>query len=206
MPIEKTEAPKGTRRLRMEDLNKDGCVMLLREIVRGAKADYVSAMEQARLQPASPKAVAMYRARRRFFLSPYFHSLTQLDGEQILELIDEENGGNIDGLLKQYETRRRLAAEPTDIKSGLTDRQIAAIKKREYRHRNSRMVMESCKGLTSGEKLQRLRGTCSRLQASAEMGVPQNTLAGAEAGTVPRDYTKLLICQYYGVEESEIWS
>lgn len=62
------EMMEGYKRLTADDLNDEGCLMLVCEICR--------------------EAAANYRVKRNFFLSEYFYKLTGLNGRSVLEGLD----------------------------------------------------------------------------------------------------------------------
>ena len=76
------------KRLTADDLNDEGCLMLVCEICREAAADYIQARDNYRRKPGDNRAAANYRVKRNFFLSEYFYKLTGLNGRAVLEGLD----------------------------------------------------------------------------------------------------------------------
>lgn len=73
-----------------DQLNTEGCLMLVEAIVRNAAQEYVCARRDYKKNPFDKDAKRHYEQARRFFLSEYFFNLTDLDGKAVLEKLDQE--------------------------------------------------------------------------------------------------------------------
>lgn len=82
--------PELGERLTIEKLNDDGCLLLVQTIVKDAANDYRSALVNLRRHPGSKEAQNAYNLQKKFFLSKYFHDLTGLDGQAIMDGLDAE--------------------------------------------------------------------------------------------------------------------
>lgn len=90
--------PENAKRITSADeLNFEGCIMLVEEICRLAAADYVSARGALKRTPNDKQAKHNYRIKRDFFLTDYFHRLTGLNGQAVLDRLDRDE----DGIWKQ---------------------------------------------------------------------------------------------------------
>ena len=78
------------KRLTADDLNDEGCLMLVCEICREAAADYLQAKAALNRHPDDKRAQANYKVKRNFFLSEYFYGLTGLNGRAVLEGLDRK--------------------------------------------------------------------------------------------------------------------
>lgn len=77
-------------RLTAEKLNNEGCLLLVQTIVKDAANDYRSALVNLRRHPSDPAAQRAYDLQKKFFLSKYFHALTGLDGQAVMDRLDAE--------------------------------------------------------------------------------------------------------------------
>lgn len=83
--------PAYARRIEsVDELNYEGCLMLVEEICRLAAADYISARNAYRRTPNDRMAKHNYKIKREFFLTEYFHRLTGLSGQAVLDRLDKD--------------------------------------------------------------------------------------------------------------------
>ena len=73
-----------------DQLNTEGCISLVEAIVHDATEEYICARRNYKKNPYDKKSILHYNQMRRWFLSEYFHRLTNLDGKAILERLDAE--------------------------------------------------------------------------------------------------------------------
>lgn len=92
------------KRLKLEDLNDEGCIRLIEAIVRDAAREWRNCRLSIVLQPNDPKPREHMKRLEEWFRSPYFHGLTNLDGDAILEKLEadwvERRKMKISGLMR----------------------------------------------------------------------------------------------------------
>lgn len=72
------------------DLNKDGAYALAEAIVKTAIRDWQSAMRILRKHPNSYAADGLRIKCETFFMSEYFYMLTGVDGNLLLDQLEED--------------------------------------------------------------------------------------------------------------------
>lgn len=86
------DAPRMKDYMKPEDIDTEGAYALVAAIVRGASEEYIQRLRAMKRHPHDREVIFMYKRSRDFFLSDYFHKLTNLDGEAVLQqIIRREN-------------------------------------------------------------------------------------------------------------------
>ena len=76
------------QRLTIDKLDDEGCLKILEAFVSYAARDYRAAFHSYLDNKRDKNNYYYYIQAREFFLSDYFHDLTGLFGEDILEMLD----------------------------------------------------------------------------------------------------------------------
>lgn len=81
--------------LRPEDLDTEGCLRLVRQIMKDAAAEYMQARRTLNAEPHNKGAQMRMRACREFYTSDWFKALAcgLVQGETVMELLDKRVKG-----------------------------------------------------------------------------------------------------------------
>lgn len=77
-------------RIKAENLSDEGCLNLLEAIVGSAADEWRECRLQVVLNPNDKFAREHLKNTERFFLSDYFHELTNLDGRSVLKQLESD--------------------------------------------------------------------------------------------------------------------
>lgn len=65
---------------------------LANSIVQQAARDYIDALKKLRRNPGNGPAAESKRALEKFFRSPWYEELTDVDGERLMKMLQKEVG------------------------------------------------------------------------------------------------------------------
>lgn len=99
---------KTEKRITMETLSDEGCINLLRYLVETVCLDYTRAFGMY-LENKTLENIKHRNELREYITSQYFCNLTNLDGERVVEMIEERVRRNIrDRYNRKRQYGRRL--------------------------------------------------------------------------------------------------
>ena len=78
--------------MKPQDLNTEGCILLVTQILRDAAQDYLHTRRYLRRSPDDANALAHMKHVKSFYTSDYFKALSEgmVDGETVMRELDRQ--------------------------------------------------------------------------------------------------------------------